>query len=171
MNFSIAAIIRRLRAPRHRLSIARDVWGRLRRDLRDRGLNASRESGAFLLGERNGGIARISDYVLYDDLDSQCLESGIVRFSGAYYGALWAACEQRGLDVVADVHVHPFGEGQSDSDRNHPMISQAGHLALIIPDFAAEPVRIERLGIYRYLGGKKWLPVPGPERRSFFLVC
>ncbi|WP_439599935.1 hypothetical protein [Devosia sp.] len=170
MNFSIAAIIRRLRAPRHRVSVARHVWVRLRHDLRDRGLQASRESGAFLLGERRGGTARISDYVLYDDLDPHCLDSGIVRFNGAYYGALWAECEKRSLDVVADVHVHPFGEGQSNSDRNHPMISQAGHLALIIPNFVAEPVRIERLGIYRYLGGKKWLPVPGRERRSFFLV-
>lgn len=79
-------------------------------------------------------------------------------------------CDRRGLEVVADVHVHPFGEGQSNSDRNHPMISHAGHLALIIPNFAAEPVTVERLGMYRYLGGKKWLPVPSEERRSYFLV-
>lgn len=168
MNFSIAAIIRRLLAPRHELSVAREVWVRLRADLRDRGRHASRESGAFLLGTRRGGAARISDYVLYDDLDPHCLDTGIVRFNGAYYGALWAECDKRGLDVVADVHVHPFGEGQSDSDRNHPMISQKGHVAMIIPNFASEPVRIARVGIYRYQGGKKWLPVPPPERRSFF---
>lgn len=170
MRFSIAAIIRRLRAPRHKLSVARGVWFRLRQDLRERGLNGSRESGAFLLGEQWGDTRRISDYVLYDDLDPHCLDSGIVRFNGSYFGSLWAECERRGLEVVADVHVHPFGEGQSKSDRNHPMISQAGHLALIIPNFAAEPVTAERLGIYQYLGGKEWLPVPSGERRSYFLV-
>lgn len=169
MNFSIAAIIRRLLAPRHELSVDGVVWQRLRRDLRARGLNASRESGAFLLGTRNGRSARITDYILYDDLDPHSLDTGIVRFNGAYYGALWAACEERQLDVVADIHVHPLGEDQSDSDRHYPMISQAGHVALILPRFAAEPIHAGRVGIYRYLGGKKWSPVPTRQRRAFFI--
>ncbi|TIV14628.1 hypothetical protein [Mesorhizobium sp. M2A.F.Ca.ET.037.01.1.1] len=170
MNFSIAGIIRRLLAPQHELSVSRKVWQSLVNDLRDRGRERSRESGAFLLGKRSGGTARITNYILYDNLDPSCLDTGIVRFNGAYYGALWEACETLGLDVVADIHVHPYGEGQSDSDRNHPMISQPGHIALILPNFADEPVAIPRVGIYRYLGGKKWSAVQPAARPSFFLI-
>ena len=135
MNFSIVGIIRRLLAPRHELSISPVLWRGLCASLRERGEKRSRESGAFLLGRLEAGAPRILDYVLYDDLDPNCLKTGIVRFDGRYFGALWDVCQQRGLNVVADVHVHPGRSDQSASDQNHPMISQAGphraHLAAL----------------------------------------
>jgi len=170
MNFSIALIMRRLFAPRHELSCSWFLWRRLTAKLRERGRGESRESGAFLVGNRRDGRARIVDFVLYDDLDPHALDTGIVRFDGRYFGDLWDICKRRGLSVVADVHVHPGGSGQSGSDREHPMISRAGHVALILPDFARRPVRTERVGIYRYLGGKRWHIVPAAERRGFFHI-
>ena len=170
MNFSIAGTMRRLLAPRHELSISWFLWRRLCRRLRERGKHRSRESGAFLLGCRRGGRARIVDFVLYDDLDPHCLDSGIVRFDGRHFGKVWALCKDRGLTVVADVHVHPGGAGQSESDRAHPMISRAGHIALILPHFAAMPLPRREIGIYRYRGDKRWTAVPAATRRSFFHI-
>ena len=170
MNFSIAAIIRRRFAPRHELSCSWWLWWRLRRALRRRGLGESRESGAFLLGRQEDGRRRIVDFVLYDDLDPHCLDTGIVRFDGRHFGALWALCKARALSVVADIHVHPGGAGQSESDRKHPMISRPGHLALILPNFAAAPQPRSGLGIYRYLGGKRWATVSHRDRRAFFHI-
>lgn len=170
MNFSILATMRRLWAPRHELSCPWLVWRRLLVGLRQRGRGCSRESGAFLLGSRREGRARIVDFVLYDDLDPRCLDTGIVRFDGHNFGKLWDICKSRGLTVVADVHVHPGGSKQSDSDRNHPMISQAGHLALILPRFAAPPLHRAEIGIYRYQGGKRWEVVPANERCAFFEI-
>jgi proteasome lid subunit RPN8/RPN11 len=83
---------------------------------------------------------------------------------------LWELCKQRGLSVVADVHTHPGGSQQSDSDRAHPMISRSGHIALIVPRFAAAPVARAQVGIYRYEGSKCWNPVPAQNRRSFFHI-
>jgi hypothetical protein len=170
MNFSIAAIIARLLAPRHEVSCSWFLWQRLCARLRERGRNASRESGAFLLGRRKDGRARIVDFILYDDLDPHALDSGIVHFDGRHFGALWDICKRRGLSVVADVHVHPGGAGQSTSDREHPMISRAGHVALILPDFARPPVRTEAVGVYRYLGDKRWHIVPAHMRRAFLHI-
>jgi hypothetical protein len=116
------------------------------------------------------GRARITDFILYDDLDPHALDTGIVRFDGRYFGTLWDICKQRGVSVVADVHVHPFGAGQSGSDREHPMISRAGHVAFILPNFARPPVPTESVGIYRYLGGKRWQTVPDAARRIFFHI-
>jgi hypothetical protein len=170
MNFSIAEIMRRLWAPRHELSCSWPLWRRLTDELRERGRGERRESGAFLLGYRRDGRARIADFVLYDDLDPHALDTGIVRFDGRYFGDLWDICKRRSLSVVADVHVHAGGSGQSDSDREHPMISRAGHVALILPDFARAPLRIQSIGIYRYLGAKRWHTVPAAERRVFLHI-
>jgi proteasome lid subunit RPN8/RPN11 len=170
MSFSIVEIIRRLWSPRHELSCSWFLWRRLMAELRDHGRDGVRESGAFLLGRRHKGRAKILDFVLYDNLDPHCLDTGIVNFDGRYFGTLWEMCKVRALSVVADVHTHPGGSQQSDSDRAHPMISCAGHLALIVPQFAAPPVRRREVGIYRYEGAKNWRSVPTDERRSFFYI-
>jgi len=170
MNFSIAETIRRLCSPRHEVSCSWLLWHRLTGGLRERGHYGKRESGAFLLGHRREGRARITQFVLYDDLDPKCLETGIVRFDGRYFGALWELCNQHGLSVVADVHTHPAGSQQSDSDRAHPMISRAGHIALIVPGFAGKPVLRGEVGIYCYEGSKRWSPVPPQHRPAFFHI-
>ena len=168
MNFCIAETTRRLLAPRHELSCSLVLWLRLCRRLRERGSNRTRESGAFLLGRREGDRARIVDFALYDDLDPRSLDTGIVRFDGRHFGELWALCKLKGLTVVADVHVHPGGAGQSVSDREHPMIAVPGHVALILPRYAMRPLRRREIGMYRYRGGKRWWVVPPTDRRTFF---
>lgn len=170
MNFSIAATTRRLLAPRHKLSCSWFLWRRLCRHLRERGRRQTRESGAFLLGRRDGERSRIVDFVLYDDLDPACLESGIVRFDGRYFGELWSICRVRGLTVVADVHVHPREAVQSESDQRHPMISCSGHLAIILPHFAMPPLRRRDIGLYRYQGSHAWQTISPAERRSYFHI-
>ena len=170
MNFFIAETISRLCAPRHKLSCSWLLWHWLLTGLRQRGREYSRESGAFLLGHRRKDRVRVLQFVLYDDLDPECLDTGIVRFDGRHFGKLWDLCKQRSLTVVADVHTHPGSSHQSDSDRAHPMISRAGHLALIVPRFAAAPIRRSELGIYRYEGAKQWSPVPVEDRRTFIYI-
>jgi hypothetical protein len=68
------------------------------------------------------------------------------------------------------VHTHPGGARQSSSDRAHPIIARAGHLALIVPNFAALPVKREALGIYRYGGAGRWETVPDHRHREFFHI-
>jgi hypothetical protein len=169
MSFSIAETMSRVLAPRHELSVSWLVWRRLLAELRRRG-SGRRESGAFLLGRRLTPRSRIVDFVPYDDLDPHCFDAGIVRFDGTYFAQLWEICRSRELCVVADVHTHP-GEGfQSPSDRANPMISQAGHVAFIVPDFAAGSPPRKRIGMYRYLGDRQWAAVLPAERSRFLHI-
>lgn len=170
MNSFSLVTMRRHFTPRHKLSCSWFVWRRLIRKLRERGRNCSCESGAFLLGQRENGKARIADFVLYDDLDPRALDSGIVQFDGRYFSDLWAMCRARGLIVVADIHVHPSESDQSASDRDHPMIARAGHVALILPRFATGRQPRRDIGIYRYLGRKQWDTVKPSERREYFRI-
>lgn len=154
MNFSIRATIRGFVAPDHVLACSTNLWRSLFEALVARGLGR-RESGAFLLGT-HGRRRQIRRFVLYDDLDLHCLDSGIVRFDGAGYGPLWAMCRETGLSVVADVHTHPGGPYQSGADRTSPMIAKAGHLAIIVPNFAMGSTSAQDLGLYRYRGQHEW---------------
>ncbi len=136
------------------LAIPSPLWTDLLAGLRARG-QGKRESGAFLLGPK-GPARRVTDIVYYDEIDPRAFVTGIVVIDGGCMADLWRICRSRGLTVVADVHTHPGGAGQSDSDRQHPMVAEPGHLAMIIPNFAAEPVRLGAIGFYRYLGSFRW---------------
>jgi proteasome lid subunit RPN8/RPN11 len=149
-----------LRAPRPSLSIAGPLWDDLLKKLRERG-GGVRESGAFLLGEGDGARRTARSIVLYDDLDPNCLDEGYVRFDGRYYGRLWEICAQESLSVVADVHTHPYGPGQSHSDKMHPMVSIPGHIALIVPDFAQGEIAAADVGVYVYRGRYRWTAYRG----------
>ena len=91
-----------------------------------------------------------------DELDSDACASGIVELDASAFTQLWNICDEHGLHVVADVHTHPFSARQSEIDRANPMIAVAGHVALILPRFARDRVRIWSVGVYEYLGDHCW---------------
>ena len=170
MNSSILETIHLLLAPRSELSCSWFLWRRILSGLRERGHNRSRESGAFLLGRHLGKRACIVDFVLYDDLDPRCLDTGIVRFDGRNFAGLWRLCSSQDLEVIADVHVHPSDAFQSTSDRKYPMVAVPGHIALIVPRFATGYIPRSAIGIYKYRGAKRWNSVPAKGRRAFFHI-
>jgi hypothetical protein len=131
------------------------VWNRGVREL-NRRTGGARESGAFLLGKVKGRMRRIEQFLYYDDVDPTCFARGIVEFDGRNFGAVWKKCRELKMAVVADAHVHPWGYGQSSSDRANPMIAECGHLALILPYYAAGDSMPGSIGIYEYLGARRW---------------
>lgn len=156
------------RGPQPRLAIDAPLWEALLEKLRERG-GGVRESGAFLLGRGEGAEREVTKFVLYDDLDPDCLAEGYVHFDGRYYGQLWEICGREALSVVGDVHTHPGGSGQSESDRTHPMVSIAGHIALIVPNYARAPIAAEDVGVYVYRGRHRWLAYRA--RRAAKVLC
>lgn len=148
------------RAPRPSLSMDAPFWDELLQRLCERG-GGVRESGAFLLGVGDSAQRTARRVVFYDDLDPNCLNEGYVHFDGRYYGRLWEICAQESLSVVADVHTHPYGPGQSHSDKTHPMVSIPGHIALIVPNYAQGEISAADVGVYVYRGRYRWTAFRG----------
>jgi proteasome lid subunit RPN8/RPN11 len=123
-------------------------------ELRDRG-RGTREAGAFLLGRHEGEHRIVEDFITYDEIDPNCLQGGIM-FDGSRMDRVWELCRAKKLQVVADVHTHPGGYGQSGTDRANPMMPERGHIALIIPNFADRIYVPGEIGIYEFLGGERW---------------
>lgn len=142
-----------------------NVWHAGVAELRRR-TRGEREAGAFLLG-RQGKWRVIEEFVFYDDVDPLSLATGIVVIDGRRLGALWAHCRATGLKVVADVHVHPGGYGQSKSDQANPIIAEVGHIAVILPDFAGRATDPGAIGVHQYLGNKRWRDCSRERRNPF----
>jgi hypothetical protein len=154
MPFLPATLARRVFGPAPELLCDQDLWAAGVAELAHR-TYGYRESGAFLLG-RKDARRTIEKFIFYDDIDPHALDSGIVVIDGRRLGALWSLCRSANLEVVADVHVHPGGYGQSPSDKANPVIAEVGHMAFILPHYAARNPRPGRIGVYQYLGGRRW---------------
>src|SRR5690349_20727837 len=152
-----------------KLTVQVRLWEELLADLHRR-TQGYHESGAFLLGRTEGTGRRIERIVYYDDLDRNAYQTGVVVMHAASFGPLWDLCRTSGLSVVADVHVHGKGAWQSRADRENPMIALAGHLALIVSNFAQAPVLPEMLGFYEYLGAHRWRNLSGESIGRFLSI-
>lgn len=148
--------------PEPTVHVGRRVWLDLTAELHRR-TEGRHESGAFLVGRIEGDRRRVEHIVYYDELNPNAYSSGVVTLHAASFGPLWDRCREWGLVVVADVHVHEFGAGQSWTDRRNPMIAQAGHIALILPGFARLPIVAEGIGFYEYLGNHRWRDFSGRD--------
>jgi proteasome lid subunit RPN8/RPN11 len=118
-----------------------------------------RESGAFLLADRDGHPRIVTRVIYLDDLDPNCLTGGI-EFDGLAYSKLWDLCDAEQRRVVGDVHTHPgSGVRQSRIDAANPMIARRGHIAVIVPNYASRAVRAKEVGLHLYdgEGWQSWL--------------
>ena len=132
-----------------------ELWQELLDELAARG-GGVRESGAFLLADTAGDRRRVARLVYLDDLDPDSLQ-GSISFRGTAYGALWRICRRERLTVVADIHTHPGPVvAQSTIDRANPMIATAGHVALIVPEYAQRRVEARDVGVHVYRGEHQW---------------
>lgn len=154
MPSSIATLARIVFGPRPEILCDAAVWNEGVAELCRRA-GGRRESGAFLLGSNRKG-RRIEEFVFYDDIDPDALNTGIVEIDGRRLGDLWTHCRKTGRKVVADVHVHPGGFDQSQSDQANPIMAEVGHIAIILPDFAARATHPGGIGVHEYLGSRRW---------------
>lgn len=139
------------------LEVPRALYDALIRDLAASGAGV-KEAGAFLLGEQcNIGARRVTSYLMYDTIAPVSSRAHkYVTLTGEDMARAWDHCYRTGLQVVGDVHTHPAWPQQSDSDRAHPMVSVAGHVALIVPFFAQRQPRPADLGVHLFLGEGRW---------------
>lgn len=167
MSFSIKATIRAWSVPEHQLACPAAFWREIVAGLERRG-RCRHEAGAFLLGVARNGRREVQSAIFYDDLDPHAYSTGVCVLHGDAFGKLWEQCRKRGLTVVADVHTHPGAGFQSDADRTNPMVARAGHIAMILPNFARWPIRSDQMGIYIYQGQHKWLNCSPSVAPKFF---
>lgn len=138
------------------LEIPRDLYDALVADLARSGAGV-KESGAFLLGTLEAGRRCVTSYLLYEQVAPRSHQRhAYIAFTAQEMARAWAHCDAAGLQVVADVHTHPFGPAQSRTDRAHPIVSMAGHVALIVPNFAHGAPEPWDLGVHVFGGGGQW---------------
>jgi len=168
MGFSIRKTILDYVAPQRKLSCARNLWSNLLVGLHRR-TEDCHESGAFLLGTVETD-RRVRQVVYFDDLDIGTYRTGACVINRIAFSKLWDLCRATGLEVVADIHVHPSGAYQSVEDKTNPTVPRSGHIAIILPNYARAPVRISDIGIYEYVSKQCWKSLGHAKAKKYLYI-
>jgi len=144
------------------LELPASLWASLIEHLRVQGAGV-RESGGFLLGRKGDGGRVATRFLPYEQLQADALHNDYVALTAASFATLWDVCRREGVSVVADIHTHRFGAGQSLSDRANPMVAIAGHIAFIAPRYAQGWVRLQNTRMYLYQGNHTWTAFAGDD--------
>lgn len=156
--------------PLHRLEMPRSVYDALVADLAHSG-RGIKEAGAFLLGSVNDAGRRVSSYLMYDVVAPESSRKhAYVALTAEDMARAWEYCYSTGLQVIADVHTHPFGPHQSVTDRAHPIVSVAGHVAIIVPNFAMGTPTPADLGVHEFKGDGCWISMFGEAAHNAILL-
>lgn len=151
------------------LAMTRRTWRRLIRELALRG-HGTREAGAFLLARAGDAQRHVAAVAYYDDLDPKSLTGGIT-FSREGFARLDEVCRERYLAVVCDVHTHPTSwVAQSETDRTNPMVRMAGHVAVIVPNYALGRIQPHDTGVHIYEGSHRWTSRYGTDASALLAL-
>lgn len=152
-----------------KLVFSRNLWLGCLNQLSRRGKH-QHESGCFVLGRINGNRNLATSCVYYDELDPNAYSTGVCILHANAFSRLWQICRDQKTAVLADIHTHPKGAYQSESDRTNPMIAKTGHLAIIVPRFAEGSIWRHELGLFRYKGDHEWTNLSGWKARKTLKV-
>ena len=144
------------------LEVPAALWAELMAHLREQGAGV-RESGAFLLGCKTDAGRMVKRFMPYEQLQPDAFSNDYVSLKADSFAKLWEVCRATGMTVVADVHTHPFGPGQSRSDRTPPTVALTDHIALSVPRFAKGTPRPRALALYVYQGNHQWASYSGSD--------
>ena len=172
MNFircSIPATTKECEVAKPIIRFNRSLWLHCMKELQARS-HGRHESGCFILGTVDRHKRHAQHCVLYDELDPHAYASGVCILQGDSFTRLWEICRAEKLTVIADIHTHPAAAFQSEADRTNPMIARAGHLAIIVPDFAFGWIWRHRLGLFHYEGDHRWTNLSGWQSRSVLKI-
>jgi len=75
-----------------------------------------------------------------------------------------------GVVVLARVHSHPHEAYHSEVDDGNALIAHHGAISIVVPNFAAEPVHLQRCSVNELRHGEGWIELDPGEVEERFAV-
>lgn len=75
-----------------------------------------------------------------------------------------------GLSLIAQIHSHPGEAYHSETDDAYPIVTKAGAISIVVPDFASAPFTIENWAVYMLSKSGEWKKLPKEKIRNLINI-
>lgn len=127
------------------------------------------EGFALWAGRRAGAEFRVEDTIIPAQQGLRSEDGLCVAVGGEELFRINRHLFASGQTLVAQLHSHPTDAYHSTTDDAYPIVTTAGALSLVVPDFAVRRFSLAECAVYRLDPGRGWVELaPTAAAR---LVC
>lgn len=152
-----------------RIDVPRDVVEAVQQHLREAG-EASCEGVAFWAGELAGDHFSVRAALVPAQIRSRTEDGVSVLVTGEELFRMNVWLHKNKLMLVAQLHSHPSDAYHSETDDEYSIMTQAGGLSIVVPDFARAPFSLKSAAVYRLDAEGRWVELQEREASDLIKV-
>jgi hypothetical protein len=114
------------------------------------------EGFVLWIGVQDGEIFRVQEAVIPQQSGLRQEEGVCVVVQGEELHRLNVLLHERNLTLIAQIHSHPTNAYHSSTDDTYPIVTRAGGISLVVPDFALQPFSLANSAVYRLSPEGQW---------------
>jgi hypothetical protein len=130
------------------------------RALRERGRGGDELFIALTGIVAEGGSVELRHALVPEQICHHTPEGLLVTIGGEAIFELNRVSYERGEILAAQIHAHPGQAYHSGADDQLALVRLPGALSIVVPDFAAGPLREKRWSVHRRDEEGRWRPLP-----------
>lgn len=128
------------------------------------------EGVAFWAGELLGRTFRVREAVVPPQRAGRLHDGLAVVIDGDALFQLNVWLHRRRLQLVAQLHSHPGAAYHSNTDEDWAVLSRAGGLSIVVPDFARAPFSLDTAAVYRLTRDGQWAALSPAAARALIRI-
>lgn len=151
------------------IRVPREVVEAIQQHLRDAG-STHCEGVAFWAGQTSADVFEVHAALVPAQIQTRSNEGVGVMITGDELFRMNVWLHQNGMTVVAQLHSHPGEAYHSDTDNDFSIVTQAGGLSIVVPDFARGPFSLDSAAVYRLDAHGAWSELDAATAKSLIRV-
>jgi hypothetical protein len=114
------------------------------------------EGFVLWIGVQDGEVFRVQEAVIPQQRGLRYEDGVCVVVQGDELHRLNVLLHERNLTLIAQIHSHPTNAYHSSTDDSYPIVTRAGGISLVVPDFALQPFSLANSAVFRLSREGQW---------------
>jgi proteasome lid subunit RPN8/RPN11 len=151
------------------IRVPRDVVEAIQQHLREAG-STHREGVAFWAGQIAAEVFEVHAALVPAQIQTRSEEGVAVMITGDELFRMNVWLHRNHMTVVAQLHSHPGEAYHSDTDNDYSIVTQAGGLSIVVPDFARGPFSLDSAAVYRLDAQGAWSELDAAAAKTLIRI-
>jgi proteasome lid subunit RPN8/RPN11 len=151
------------------IRVPRDVVEAIQQHLREAG-STQREGVAFWAGRLAADVFEVHAALVPAQIQTRSEEGVGVMITGDELFRMNVWLHKNGMTLVAQLHSHPGEAYHSDTDNDYSIVTQAGSISIVVPDFAHGPFSLDSAAVYRLDARGAWSELDAAAAKTLIKI-
>lgn len=128
------------------------------------------EGVALWAGIRDGNTFYIKRTIIPEQ-SAGSIEDGLIYVvNGEELHRISLELFDTGMRLIAQIHSHPGEAYHSDTDDAYPIVTVAGGISIVVPNFATGGLKLSEWAVYRFIPNEGWMELSVIQKETLLKI-